>query len=581
MKVLGIAPYPGLKKLMLELGDQEPSIDLFVEVGDLEEGLERARQASKEGYDLIISRGGTARLIRESVSLPVIDIPISGYDMLRVLTLIRDYRGEAAIVGFPNIVEGAITIRDLLGLNIQSHTLQHSGEVQDLLFRLQEKGVQVVIGDVITVRAAEETGLNGILITSGKEAVLEAFRQAKQTYRVVRDHTRRSRLFRTVLEEDDRGILVADGEGEAQYANPRIRKWLGLETDSPEVVASTLFRREPRLRGAEGQQLVRLPGGPLLAVDIRVKDSIKIWVLRETTLSSDAGMDIRYRKLARFARITGHSRKIREAVKKGRKISRTVSPVWILGEAGTGKETFAQAIHSESGISGPFITLDFNRIDPKEAPSLLFGEKDRAGVLEAGKEGSVYFRNADRFPADLQKRLFRKWKSGKDLPRLMFSSTLPPGKEEGVFYFDPATSILSLPPLKERMEDLEDLCRLFLAELNTKYGKQIVGLEPALLREFREISWPGNIAQLQSVLESLVRRLEGPYLPLREGKEEWERSRSQVRNVAEDNGWLDGTLEEIEQRIIRQVLKEEGNNQTRAAKRLGINRTTLWRKLNR
>ncbi|MEW9033857.1 MAG: PrpR N-terminal domain-containing protein, partial [Planifilum fimeticola] len=118
VKAFGIAPYAGLKRLMEELAKEDPEMDLVVEQGDLEEGVDIARQAEKEGYELVISRGGTASLIREAVSIPVAEIPVSGYDMLRVLTLLKDYRGEVAIVGFPNITRGAAVICDLLNLPV-------------------------------------------------------------------------------------------------------------------------------------------------------------------------------------------------------------------------------------------------------------------------------------------------------------------------------------------------------------------------------------------------------------------------------------------------------------------------------
>ncbi|HBC95978.1 MAG TPA: hypothetical protein DC034_04160, partial [Clostridium sp.] len=87
MKVFAIAPYNGLKELILQLAENEKDIDLQAEVGDLDLGVEIAKKAQRMSADIIISRGGTAELIQREVDIPVVDIEVSGYDILRVVTL--------------------------------------------------------------------------------------------------------------------------------------------------------------------------------------------------------------------------------------------------------------------------------------------------------------------------------------------------------------------------------------------------------------------------------------------------------------------------------------------------------------
>lgn len=98
MKVLAIAPYNGLKELMITLGEKE-EFELQVEIGDLEEGLTLAKDAIHNGIDIIISRGGTAELIQRELTIPVVEIEVSGYDMLRVLTLAKGYPGKKQLLG--------------------------------------------------------------------------------------------------------------------------------------------------------------------------------------------------------------------------------------------------------------------------------------------------------------------------------------------------------------------------------------------------------------------------------------------------------------------------------------------------
>lgn len=567
VKVLAIAPYPGLKNLMMKLKDEEPDWDLDVKVGDLREGVKLAEQAESEGFDLIISRGGTARMIRESVSLPVIDIPITGYDMLRVLTLVKDYKGKTAIVGFPNIIEAATTVRDLLGLRIQSYTIWQPEEVRDLLIRLRREAIEVILGDVVTVQAAAETGLHGVLITSGKEAVLDAFHRAKETYQLIQAQKAQIRLYQKVWDQDDRGLLILNSSREVVYANPRIRTWLGLEGKKRDEIAD-LFETHPELRNLTGQGMLVLSSGQTLNVHLLESFQHRVLIFREAG-SDQPKIRSRRQNLATFSRVTGQSEQIRETVRCARSLSQSNQPIWIAGEAGTGKETLAQAVHTESGRQGPFVILDGEQLSEASRSEIN-------GAWDLAKKGTLYCKQAERLPSAMIGELLDRWKSPEtDKPRLIFSSTTPPLENPSSFV------ILSLPPLRERTEDLEDLCRLWIADCNSKYGKQIVGLEPALLQLFKEESWPGNLNQLAETLDALVREAQGPHITLDEGKKQLNRTQSLQRRVSKRDDWLKGTLAEIEEKIIRHVLEEEGNNQTKAAKRLGINRTTLWRKLNR
>lgn len=119
------------------------------------------------------------------------------------------------------------------------------------------------------------------------------------------------------------------------------------------------------------------------------------------------------------------------------------------------------------------------------------------------------------------------------------------------------------------------LAYLFIAESNEAFGKQIVGFrnEAGVLLE--EAKWPGNLSQLRKTVQNCVLEAQGVYIE----KTDAERVLSRLNEEEREDIDLSGTLEEIEKRIIQKIYAEEGNNQTRTAERLGINRTTLWRKL--
>lgn len=119
-RVLGIAPYEGMKKLMSDLVEDYPEIDLTLFVGDLEEGLEIAHSNFHGSYDVVISRGGTAKMLRRNLPLPVVEIPVSMYDLLCSLKLAgaSARAGKVSMVAFDNITANARLLCNLLDYDI-------------------------------------------------------------------------------------------------------------------------------------------------------------------------------------------------------------------------------------------------------------------------------------------------------------------------------------------------------------------------------------------------------------------------------------------------------------------------------
>ena len=137
IRILGIAPYEGMKAIMKNLAKERDDIDLTVYVGDLEEGVEIAKQNFHGNYDVIISRGGTASLIEAAASIPVVEITLSVYDILRAIKLAENYSDSYAIVGFPSITSSAHILCDLLQYDIDIFTLYTQDEVQPFLKKLK------------------------------------------------------------------------------------------------------------------------------------------------------------------------------------------------------------------------------------------------------------------------------------------------------------------------------------------------------------------------------------------------------------------------------------------------------------
>ena len=122
-RILGIAPYDGMRTAMEQAAQAYPNVELEVYTGDLEEGQAIVQRMAPNSYDCIISRGGTATLIRQVTDLPVVDIHISVYDVLRTMKLAENYTSLYAIVGFPSITEPAHTLCSLLNFDLDILTV--------------------------------------------------------------------------------------------------------------------------------------------------------------------------------------------------------------------------------------------------------------------------------------------------------------------------------------------------------------------------------------------------------------------------------------------------------------------------
>lgn len=134
-RILGIAPYDGMRTAMEQAAQAYPNVEMDIYTGDLEDGQAIVQQMPPNSYDCIISRGGTAALIRQVTDLPVVDIHISVYDVLRTMKLAENYSSLYAIVGFPSITEPAHTLCSLLDFNLDILTVNNAAEVRHTLER--------------------------------------------------------------------------------------------------------------------------------------------------------------------------------------------------------------------------------------------------------------------------------------------------------------------------------------------------------------------------------------------------------------------------------------------------------------
>jgi transcriptional regulator with PAS, ATPase and Fis domain len=582
IKALVIVPYEGLYEMMKEIQQEVEDIQLDIELGNLYEGVAIAKEAENNGYHVIISRGGTASMIQEVVSIPVIDIQVSGYDVLRIITLVKGFSRKAAIVGFLNITQGAGTICKLLDLDIKTSTITKDTEVKEKLTYLKNLGYEVVIGDVVTVQAAKQFGLTGVLITSGKEAIINALEETRRTFRIFSKLQQDVSMFKSILHYDDRAVAVFNHEEKMIYGNEIYYhefQWLNLENsaDIKMLIQETALTRKKQTKTVHIHQ-------SFWEITACFKEDA-IVLFFEKDLPNQASVQnkgvnvnaIEYRTSASFFSISGKSNSIQKVLKQIDQYSKSEIPVWISGEEGNGKELAAHSIYLKRKIMNePFIVVLCDLLSAEQLKDLF--QKYPGGV--------IFLKNIDKLNFDMQKELYQIVKNENNKMQWFASSegNIEEKVKDGTFYrglFDTlGQSKIYIPPLRERREDIEDLVHVFISELHPKYGNEVVGIRLDALEEITNYDWPGNVEQLKQVIEQLFIQTRSYYIE----KEDVETvlirlEQPEMKNDALTPIDISGTLEEIERQVITKVLEEERLNQSKAAKRLGINRSTLWRKL--
>lgn len=283
------------------------------------------------------------------------------------------------------------------------------------------------------------------------------------------------------------------------------------------------------------------------------------------------------------------------------KAAKTDVPILITGESGTGKELAASAIHYHSGRkSHPFMKINCAAIPDDLLESELFGyekgaftsaDRSYSGKLEAAEGGTIFLDEIGEMSLKTQVKLLRVLQEkeyerlGSHTPRKMdvrilaatnrnLQNNIQEGKFRGELYYRLSVIHLELPPLRERSEDLLPLVRYFVSEFTSKYGKNIIKVDPEVESLFLQHSWPGNIRELRNTIERMVIFCEDDTLGLDVLPDHYRKKLSY-----EDIFPLRNASERISRVLILETLNKTGGNRSKTAEILGISRRTLYNKM--
>ncbi|NLW22081.1 MAG: sigma 54-interacting transcriptional regulator [Tissierellia bacterium] len=311
-----------------------------------------------------------------------------------------------------------------------------------------------------------------------------------------------------------------------------------------------------------------------------------------------------------FDDIIGNNEKMINAIEIAKRASNSPSSVLIYGETGTGKELFAQSIHT-GGIrrDKPFIAQNCAAIPEALLEGILFGTEkggftgavEREGIFQQADGGTLLLDEINSMSLGLQAKLLRVLQEGyirrigglKDIPidvRIIATTNEEPlesiknGTLRKDLFYRLNVVYLRIPPLRERKDDIILLCNHFIKKFNIMLGKNIVGVEDHVLEAFYQYSWPGNVRELENAIEGAMNY--APYDRRYLTKEDFISCPHIMKDedsVILDEKYIDRPLPDyldmIEKDIIVKALENSKNNISKAAKKLGIKRQTLQHKL--
>lgn len=588
IRVLGIAPYEGMKALMASLGEEYPQMDLTLFVGDREQGLEIAKSNFHGNYDAVISRGGTASMLRKDLSLPVIEIDLSMYDILCALKLTDGLDGKVAIISAANIADSAQMLCKLMNYDMDVYTYVSPDTVEPTLRRLQAEHYQAVLCDMVANTTAKRLGLNSFLITSSIESIRKAFDQAVLLCRS-QEHLRDENLFFRELIQGQISQTVVFDTDENLFLST-------LDTPQPELL--DLLRRElPESLKEPERRITRNLGGMLYAIRSKQIASGSLSFIaffvdaRKTPLSpSQVGIRFSTRPEAESAfynSIFSFAGAIGDLQDEITKINQSTAPVMVSGEDGTGKESMVSALYLRSALqNNPLVSINCSLLNDKSWAFLL----EHPNSPLADEACTLYFANIDVLSPERSRQLLAVL-SEMDVcrrNRVIFSCVSQPGEyisSIGSLFMDKLCCLsLYLPPLRQISERIPTLVNLSLSHLNADLPRRIMGAEPEAMALLQSFQWPHNYTQFRRVIGDLAVTAPGSLITADNVRQILRKERHVGAFVphAENSAVpldLNRTLDEINQDVALRVVEETGGNQTAAAKRLGISRTTLWRLL--
>jgi transcriptional regulator, propionate catabolism operon regulatory protein len=599
-----------------------------------EDAVQAANELVRSGehVDAIIAAGAHGAYLHDHTEIPVVLVVPTATDILHALADARRFSRRIAFLNFRTPLPGLDPFTGAHGLEVEQRAYVTLEDAEASLVDLAARGFEVVVAPGPVCDIAQGVGLRAVLLHA-RSSACDAVDRAIEVARLTRAARARHERVAAVLDHVDAAVVAVDMEERIHSANRAVERLLGVPALSLigkplSTVAADLSVARVLGSGTEELGAVHKVGGRTLVVNRIPLREHGIQIGAVLTCQDpgaiqrvDRSLRSEHRPRRFVARhvlsgIVGTSQAIRDIRELAEDYARTDATVLVTGESGTGKELLAQSIHNASRRRDhPFVAINCPAFPDTLLEAELFGYEEgaftgarrggRAGLFEAAHTGTIFLDEVGDIAYPLQSRLLRVLQERQVL-RLGSNDPVPidvrviaatnrdlrTAVVEGDFREDLFYRLkvlhLHLPALRDRPEDVPAIAEMLLNRALVRYGAPtaLTRALALLLPHLQRYAWPGNVREMENVVERIavlyakrsadqVREAEvRTFVP-----ELFEEAGPRLAEVRRSDGDLRSARELQEQETIHRVLEECGGNQTEAARRLRVARSTLWRKL--
>jgi propionate catabolism operon transcriptional regulator len=543
-----------LRDLFFDIaGEYVERADLRIVSHGFEDAVREIESAGAGRPDVVIAGGSNGAYLKTRVSVPVVRINPTGFDVMHALARARRDGARVALVTHGETPDEIRRFTAAYALDITFASYQSVQDAESVVLDLSDRGIDVVVGPGLVTDLAANAGMGAVFLYS-RASVRAGFDTALEVAQATRRETVRRQRLDNLLQHLRDGVVALDAQGRVEVMNQRLASVLGI--DAAKAAGRVLLELAPDLAGslpdADGDSFCTVRGasyvvhrGPL-ASSSAAAGTVLTFQESRAVERLDRTLRARQRVQQFTARyrlddIVGASESIERVRSLVRRYARSDATVLILGESGTGKEMVAQSMHHLSARRDfAFVAINCGAFPEALLESELFGYEEgaftgarkggKAGLIEVAHRGTLFLDEIGEMPLSLQSRLLRVLQE-REVVRLgsteptrvdirVVAAThraLTEGVETGSFradlYYRLNILSIALPPLRERPNDLLPLAAELLRQAAAREPRLAARVPDVVTAErvlaglggsLRRYAWPGNVRELQNVIERIA-----------------------------------------------------------------------------
>jgi transcriptional regulator with PAS, ATPase and Fis domain len=593
----------------------------------MDEAIPVGIDMENNGADVIIARRGTAEFLRERLHIPVLALMANPLDILITMKKAVMFGRQILITTFRKQLNGMEVLEEIFNVRIIQGVYHDSASLEQVIVAAKEKGVDVIIGGGVSMKYAHQCGLKGIELYISEEALAFTIEDALSVAGLNRQEQEKLQRYQCIVDSTPDAIISINRSGGTTTMNKAAKKLFNIGDDNPESHALIDFlpksnmmkifdTRQPLLN-----KLEKINGDLYLAnhfpisVHHEVTGIVSIFRNAANVIKDENEVRRNFAKglVAKYTikDLIHSSSVMRDVVRKTMRYASSDSTIMINGETGTGKEILAQSIHNMGRrAKGPFVSINCAAIPDQLLENELFGHEDGAftgarkggkiGLFELAHNGSIFLDEIASTPPSVQASLLRVLQERKVMRigsdrlipidvRVLAASNknlveeVRSGRFREDLFYRLNVLIINMPPLRDRIEDLEIIVSDLMKRISGKYGIRPISIPDHHIHKLKRYSWSGNIRQLENFIERLL-LLSDSIFDSNVFDELFQEL--ETHNIADLKVYAQVVRQETapkreyaENKVINEVLIDAKFCKKKAAQMLGISRTTLWRRM--